>query len=253
MGLQVAIISALFGLAFGSFINAAVYRLYKKETMQTRSHCVHCRYVLQWYDLIPLGSFLLLKGKCRSCSKPIPKNYFFVEFITSLLFAVAGYLWVLSGLSIEFLLRDLLLILVLVFLFVYDAKYYLLPDIVTLPAIIFFFLIQWYLGESLQNLLLAMMIGGGFFFLQFAISKGKWIGGGDIRLGTLMGVVLGWPLILVGLFLAYIIGALFAVPLLLTKKKELGSQIPFGTFLTLATVISMWWGQSILDWYLAFL
>ncbi len=258
MILELLFISAILGAIFGSFINASVYRMAKKESLQGRSHCVHCTYQLKWYDLVPVGSFVVLKGKCRSCNQSIPKHYFFVEAVLAFLFCVAALFWAQQGgdlqaLSLLALVLDWFILSVLVFLFVFDAKYLLLPDKVTLPAIAIVTIGQLVLGKSWQNLLLGLTIGAGFFLLQFVLSKGKWIGGGDIRLGALMGVILGWPLILIGLFIAYVTGALFSLPLLLAKKKQMGSQIPFGTFLALATVFTMYWGQDALDWYLTFL
>jgi len=249
----------LLGLAIGSFINAAAYRLANKENIVTgRSHCVHCTYQLQVKDLVPIGSFLVLKGKCRQCKKPIPKDYFWVEVLTGLLFAFVGYQWFALGgssdyLTILALVRDLIVVAVLVFLFVFDAKHYLLPDIVTLPAIVIVLIIQLLLGASINLLLIGAAVGGGFFLLQYVLSKGKWVGGGDIRLGVLMGVILGWPVIIPGLFLAYLIGMPVALYLLARGKKKMKSAIPFGTFLAISTLISMWWGQDIISWYVQYL
>ena len=103
------------------------------------------------------------------------------------------------------------------------------------------------------QLLIGVAAGGGFFLLQYVASSGRWIGGGDIRFGALMGALLGWPLILVGLFVSYVTGAVVAVTLLANKRKRFGQSIPFGTFLAIGTLASLWCGQHILDWYLGFL
>ena len=99
-------------------------------------------------------------------------------------------------------------------------------------------------------MLISGIIGGSFFLIQFLISRGKWIGGGDIRLGLLMGLALGWPMVLVAILLAYLIGSLVGIGLILYKKKQWSSQIPLGIFLSTATVIALFWGQGILNWYL---
>jgi len=99
-------------------------------------------------------------------------------------------------------------------------------------------------------MLIGAAIGGGFFLAQFILSRGKWIGGGDIRLGVFMGVILGWQLTLVALFLAYIVGAIISVGLIAAKKKTLASKVPFGTYLTVTTFVSMFWGSQILNWYI---
>ena len=96
-----------------------------------------------------------------------------------------------------------------------------------------------------------MLVGGGFFLAQFVLSKGKWIGGGDIRLGLLMGAILGWTGVLLGLFVAYMLGGVFASILLLSKKKHLGDKLPFGTFLTIATFIVLLYGDILFKWYIS--
>jgi prepilin signal peptidase PulO-like enzyme (type II secretory pathway) len=102
-------------------------------------------------------------------------------------------------------------------------------------------------------LLISGIIGAGFFLFQFVISRGKWIGGGDIRLGLLMGFALGWPGILAGIFLAYIIGSLVGLYLLATKKKTLSAKVPLGVFLSPATLLILFWGEVLIDWYLGLL
>jgi prepilin signal peptidase PulO-like enzyme (type II secretory pathway) len=138
----------------------------------------------------------------------------------------------------------------LIFIFIYDLKYYLILDIITLPACLIVFILNLFLGFNLVNLLISGIIGGSFFLLQFLVSKGKWIGGGDIRLGLLIGVSLAWPMSIFAIFLAYILGSIIAIPLLISKKKKLKSEIPLGVFLSTATIITLFWGEQILSWYL---
>lgn len=254
------ILALLLGLIFGSFINAAVYRVYHGQSLlRGRSQCIHCSYQLTVKDLIPVGSFLILRGKCRSCQKPIPWHYLLIEIVMAGLFVWAMWLWLATvsfpagALDYLSLARDALAIVVLVFLFVFDLRYYLLPDSVTLPAVIAFAIISLFLGMSVVDLLVGIVIGGGFFLLQFLISKGRWVGGGDLRFGALMGALLGWPLILPGLFVAYLLGAVVAIAMLISGKKKMGSQIPFGTFLAISTLVTLWWGPDIVNWYLGFL
>jgi prepilin signal peptidase PulO-like enzyme (type II secretory pathway) len=139
----------------------------------------------------------------------------------------------------------------LIIIFVYDFKYYLILDSVVLPAIILAFIFNISLGINFLNLLLAAALASGFFLLQFVVSKGTWIGGGDIRLGFLMGAILGWTQVLTALFLAYIIGSIFSIGLLLGKKKQMSDKVPFGTFLTLATFITMLYGPALYNWYVS--
>ncbi|KKR32595.1 MAG: Prepilin peptidase [Candidatus Falkowbacteria bacterium GW2011_GWF2_39_8] len=151
------------------------------------------------------------------------------------------------------------MISVMMIIFIYDLRWYLILDIVTLPSIIIVLLLNIIIGHLTadasanfywQQLLISGIIGGGFFLLQFIISNGRWIGGGDIRLGLLMGVALGWPNILVALFLAYICGAVIGIGLILAGRKKWGSEIPFGIFLSVSTLVTLFFGNQILTWYL---
>src|SRR3989339_300943 len=142
---------------------------------------------------------------------------------------------------------------VLSFIFIYDLRWYLILDIITLPACLVVFIVNLMLGFEWQNLLISGIIGGSFFLFQFVVSRGRWIGGGDIRLGLLMGFALGWPYILVAIFLAYFMGAIISVGLVAGGKKKWGSKIPLGIFLSTAAIITLFWGDEILNWYLGFI
>ena len=139
---------------------------------------------------------------------------------------------------------------VLIVIFIYDLKWYLILDVVSLPASAIVLVLNLWIGVSWQNLLISAIIGSSFFLFQFIISRGKWIGGGDIRLGLFMGLALGWPMVLVAILLAYLGGSIIAIGFLLFGKKKWGSELPLGVFLSPATFIIMLWGQEILDWYL---
>ena len=140
----------------------------------------------------------------------------------------------------------------MIVIFIYDLRWFLILDKVTLPACILVFLFSCILGANWLNLLISGIIGGSFFFIQFALSRGKWIGGGDIRLGLLMGLALGWPMVMVAIFLAYFIGSFAGIGLIISGKKKWGSKIPLGVFLSTATIITLFWGEQILNWYLNF-
>jgi len=251
----------LFGLIIGSFLNCLIWRLYKNESMWNRSYCPQCRHQIAWYDNIPVLSYLILRGKCRYCHKTISCQYPIVEFLVGVLFLMVFmknsialpniYDW-----DWEFWLlniRDWYIVAVMTVIFIYDLRWFLILDRVTLPACLILFLINLFLGFSWQNLLISGIIGGSFFLVQFIISRGKWIGGGDIRLGLLIGLALAWPDSILAIFLAYIIGSVVGIGLILTKKKGMKSEIPLGTFLSVATVITLFFGKFILDWYLNFL
>ena len=251
----------ILGLFVGSFLNVVIYRLHRAESfVKGFSKCLFCGHRLYPRDLIPLLSLLYLRGKCRYCRHKVSWQYFWVELATALSFVVIfWYIFAVTDPNIFLLQLNWLLGLqligwwvfasVLVVIFVYDLRYYLILDKVSLPAVFFALIVNILLGQSWISLILAMIIGGGFFFGQFVLSKGKWIGGGDIRLGLLMGAILGWPGVLLGLFLAYILGGIFAAGLLLFRKKHWGDKLPFGTFLALATFIILLYGDILFNWY----
>lgn len=257
----------VFGLAIGSFLNVVIWRLHSGESaFRGRSYCPKCKHRLDFFDLFPIMSFLIQGGKCRYCRKPISWQYPFVEFATGILFAVAyfisGFDFFAAGGSASVgqflhLLWLWLVISVMIVIFVYDLKYYLILDKVIYPAIAVAFLASPLLGgenvlwwRAALDCLLAAGLGGGFFLLQYVVSKGKWIGGGDVKIGFLMGLILGIKGLLVALFFSYTIGALFGLVLISFRRKTMKSQLPFGTFLAVGTLIALFWAEPILRWYL---
>ena len=263
----------------------AIFRLHDKKKFSGRSQCLHCGKKIQWHDNIPLISFFILGGKCRYCKKPISWQYPLVELATGILFVLVyiqspsplveaginiilplpivgqGWLnispsplvgegWGEGGIL---LLRNLIYISFLIVIFVYDLRWYYILDIVTIPALIIAFLFNIFLGFGFLNLLFGAIIGAGFFLAQYIISSGKWIGGGDIHLGAVMGVMLGWKIVILALFLAYTIGAAISLALIVMKIKKFSSKIPFGTFLSLATVVSLLYGEKIVGVYMSML
>lgn len=239
----------IFGLIIGSFLNVVIIRLHDGVSIaKGRSKCPQCGHVLGAWSLIPIFSFIFLRGKCRYCQAKISWQYPLVELATGVLFALAYYF---DSASILALFRDMIIISALVVIFVYDLRWLIIPDIVVLPAIAIAFILNLFVGVSAVNMLIGLAIGFGFFGLQYVVSKGAWIGGGDLRLGALMGVLLGWQAVLVALFLSYIIGAIVAISLLIKKKVSAKSQLPFGVFLAPATIIAMFWGAKIATWYLS--
>lgn len=237
----------ILGLVVGSFLNVVIFRLdSKKSFIFGRSFCFFCKKQINWYDNIPLISFLILKGQCRNCKEKISWQYPLVELATALIFI---WLYLLFGLSFKFFALAVFSCFLLI-IFVYDLKTYLILDRISIPAMIIAFLFNLYLGFGFWNLILAGLVGGGFFALQYFFSKGKWVGGGDIRLGAIMGLMLGFKFLFVALFIAYIIGGFVGIILIALRKKEMSSAVPFGPFLTAATFITFIYGQSILNWYL---
>lgn len=239
----------IFGLIIGSFLNCLIWRTYKgKSFIRGRSICPKCKHQLFWYDNIPLLSFIILGGKCRYCKKKISWQYPLVELATAILFCLA-YLVEFQVLAI---VRDWFFISVLIIVFVQDLRWQVILDQITIPAIVIALALNLIMGVSLGNLLVSAIIGGSFFLMQFIISSGRWIGGGDIRLGALMGLMLGWPQVLLAIMFGYWLGAIVGIYLILSGKKKLSSAMPFGTFLAIGTIVVLFWGDIILNSFLNF-
>lgn len=259
----------LFGLCIGSFLNAWLWRLHRDESIiGRRSYCPKCLKQIGNWDLIPVLSFFFLGGKCRWCRQKISWQYPLVELAVGFLYVISFKiadlkfdLTTVIGQAYLFLYWYCLIILIVVFVF--DLKYYLILDRVVWPATALIFVINLILGRSSADLFSGAIIASGFFGLQYLLPSlgrkltGKkyrlfqteWIGLGDVTLGVLLGIMLGWQLTILTLFLAYLLGAGISIILLAFGKKKLDSQLPFGSFLAPAAIIALLWGDQILDWY----
>ena len=257
----------LFGLCIGSFLNCVVYRMELQENMpkgsphrkavsflRGKSFCPKCKHTLSWQDLIPVFSFLFLRGKCRYCKKSISWQYLIVEIFTGLTFVLIfnfsrqGGIPP-SGINLVFLFY---VACVLIIIFIYDLKHYIILDKVLFPAIATVFLYQLIFSFRFLNFnpLLAGLGACAFFLFIFLFSGGRWMGFGDVKLAFFMGLFLGYPNILVALFLAFFLGAIIGVGLIFLGSKNLKSEIPFGPFLITGTFLALLWGQEITNWYM---
>ncbi|MEK7078245.1 MAG: prepilin peptidase [Patescibacteria group bacterium] len=237
----------ILGLVGGSFVNAVVWRLDKNERIVwARSKCVHCHHTLAAGDLVPLISFLWLNGRCRYCRKNISWQYPAVELAAGLGF------WVItqSGLSPENKIWLAGLFLIGLVIFVYDLKYTLIPNVFIAVGLVWTLAGILFLEPSrLISGLSAGVVISVFFLILYLVSKGAWIGGGDIKLGFLMGLWLGWPMAVAALLFSYIIGAIIGLALIAIQKATFKSQIPFGPFLITGAVAAYVFGSSLLESY----
>ncbi len=263
----IAVFLFLIGAALGSFINVFVSRTVKGENwIFGRSYCDHCNKTIRWYHNLPLFSFLVLEGKAACCKKPLSLTHPVVELITGALFVW----WYFIG-SLFFRLTQapfqtlqplfwLLVGFILLAILVADLLYYLIPDSLVLTLVVLV------LGYRLLLLSFGIMQPQDFFgmiistmvltfiFLGLHIgTKGKGFGFGDVKFAVPMGLLLGWPRIVVAFFLAFSIGALVGIVLILLGKKKFGQIIPFGPFLVLATVLSLLFGDALYSWYIGLL
>ncbi|HEX5797976.1 MAG TPA: prepilin peptidase [Candidatus Saccharimonadales bacterium] len=268
------IIAALtvLGLCLGSFINALVYRLRWQEThskksekysiAKGRSICPHCKQVLQPKDLIPLLSWIFLRGKCRYCKRPISAQYPIVEASTAVLFILSYIFWPgLQDTAVE--TADIISFVAwlgvltgLIALAVYDAKWMILPNKIIFPLLILAtgsVLAQAVLQQDYNMIVSSAagaLVGGGIFYVLFQISGGKWIGGGDVKLGFLLGIIVGEPILaFLMLFIASLLGSIFSIPLILKSRLGSRAKIAFGPFLIASTIITSLWGGEIIDLY----
>ena len=276
-----SIIIFLTGLTIGSFLNCVIYRMEMRDKrgitslsqgrpqrkafgfLRGKSFCPYCKHTLFWQDLIPVFSFLILRGKCRYCGKKISLQYPLVELATGILFVLLlNYeLGIMNYeiFSLEFIAYFLFLILnssFLILIFVYDLKHFIIPDKIIYPAIaialiynFYQLLTTHYLLPTVLNNLYAALGAAGFFLFIVLVSRGKWMGIGDIKLAFLMGLLLGFPYILVALFFSFLIGAIIGIGLILAKRKTMKSEVPFGPFLVTGTFTALFLGEAIINWY----
>lgn len=265
MFLNTAILLGLFclGAAVGSFISVVIYRLHtgKRGIFGGRSVCTNCDKQLKPLDLIPIASYLTLRGKCRYCSKEISYMYPLLEILTGLLFAAlyfkfpfldAETLRITTPLLGMYLLYGFYTF-ILVFTFFFDLHYMNIADEVVLPGVLIALIATMATPYTphIIDALLGLGIGVVFFGLQALISKGKWIGLGDLRVGAFMGAVLGWKLMIVALFLSYLVGSVVALFIIIKKKQVRGIRVPFAPFLVTGTFITIFFGEQLMNWYLS--
>lgn len=266
---MIILILAVLGLILGSFVNALVYRVHeqskpskkaKKELsiVNGRSICPHCKHELAPKDLIPVISWLMLKGRCRYCRKPISWQYPLVEALTAVLFVVSYLFWPMdwNALGIVNFVVWLIMLAGFMALIVYDIRWMLLPNRIIYPLIGLALLLAVVnvVAEgslaALGSLLASVAIAGGLFYALFAISSGRWIGGGDVKLGGLIGLLLADPsLSFFMLLLASTLGTVFVLPGLLLRRLNTSNRIPFGPFLIIAAILVKLFGAAVIEWY----
>ena len=250
------------GLCIGSFLNVVIYRTESGESIiNGRSHCPYCGHILEWYDLIPLLSFILLRGKCRYCRHKISWQYPLVELLTGLIFFYIFFNF--FALDIKSIVSTIFLFIISSFLIVVsvsDIKYYAISDKILYPAILtgfFYFLYNVFFIFKSQSFflysILSILLVSLFFFSLCFFSREKAMGFGDVEISLFLGFALGFPNILVCFFLSFIIGGLIGIILIMTKRKRLASRVPFAPFLASSAFITLFWGGKVIDIYFRFL
>jgi leader peptidase (prepilin peptidase)/N-methyltransferase len=244
------LVGFIFGLMVGSFANVCISRLPKKESIVfPASHCPNCKKPIHMMDNIPLISYLLLKGQCRNCKQKISMIYPAIELITGLLIAAVFYRF---GFSWECLIFAIV-VPALVIITAIDIEHQIIPDVITLPGIPLGLAAGSYLNGWLDSVL-GLALGGGMFWLlaegYFRLRGKMGMGGGDIKYIAAAGALMGWVQVLFIIFIGALAGGIFGGIGMGVKKLNFLSRIPFGPFLALATLISIFFGDPIIDWYL---
>lgn len=247
----------IFGLCIGSFLNVLAQRLPKKEdVIGSRSHCDFCSHTLCWYELIPLISFVLQKGKSRCCHHRLSFRYPLTELATGIGFVLV-YSYQLSAVSYQMseapfvilFVSALILFSSLFIIFLSDLEYEIIPIQMIIIGFLAACVQLLILSPSIHSIFSHILSGLGaglFFFALWFFTKGKAMGDGDMYLGALIGFLLGYPKIIVSLYGAFLTGAIVGIILILGWKRSLKAHIPFGPFLILGYTISLLWGDAIL-------
>lgn len=284
--LFVAVGLGLLGLTLGSFAGATVWRLRarqlsqdaaagekvhvadkkaiaklpQKHSLQDRSVCLHCGHTLQWYDLVPLVSWVSLRGKCRYCHKPIGTFEPLIEVGLALFFVVSYLFWP-NILDTPLAYAQFVVWLVagtmLTILFAYDKKWFLLPDVVTFPLIglgvinaVIAILLSSTPVVAVTSVIASCLVLSGLYYVIYAVSGHKWVGFGDVKLGLALGLLLAdWQLAILALFLANLVGTIIIVPMMAFGRIGRRAHVPFGPFLITGWAIAGLFGVKIFSWY----
>jgi len=235
----------IFGIVIGSFLNVCIYRIPKKENIVlVRSHCMECGYQLKWNDLVPLFSYLFLHGRCRKCNKKLSVQYPLVEAINGILYVVIVIFngWVWDSLILCLLVSALLVLSVI------DFKTYEIPlgiNIYILALGLITTLIDY--TNFLDHVIGFFAVSVVLYFLIW-VSKGRAIGGGDMKLMATCGLLLGWKLIILAFLLGCILGALIHV--IRMKVSKIDHVLAMGPYLAAGVFIASLWGEQMIHWYL---
>jgi prepilin signal peptidase PulO-like enzyme (type II secretory pathway) len=236
----------LIGLCIGSFVNVLIDRIpYNTFFSHARSQCDFCKKTLVWFDLIPLVSYIILKGKCRYCNNRLSFRMPFVETLTAISFV--GIFWLYPGQLIVLPIVGLICALFIAIFFI-DAEHLIIPDILIIMVGIFSILLHVIEGRSLLIYIISALSASLFFLLLFLITKGKGMGFGDVKFAGFIGLLLGFPHTITALYSAFLIGAVVSIFLILTKRKKLkGSIISFGPFMVLGVLVAVLGNEYILQ------
>ncbi len=242
-------LALLVGLVVGSFLNVVIVRTSQGQPLTGRSQCPHCQKKLVWYELIPLLSFVLQHGRCRGCTGQIAWRYPAIELLTGLAFAAVVTVFGLTLHAVFLLVVSILAVLITGFDIkdkeVANGWVWAFGAVVIVGLAVFW-------RDTIEVRLIAGLVLAAFFSLLYMFSRGKWIGGADVKMAPFLGLWTGWPGVAVLFMLAYAAGAAVGIVLLATGKASGRTEVPFLPFLLVAGFVSVLWGGRIAGWYLSF-
>lgn len=248
----VEVLLVLTGLTIGSFLNVCIHRLpLKQSVVYPGSRCPDCGYALRWYDNVPVLSYARLRGRCRSCARPISIQYPIVEIVTALVFLLHWYAF---GPTIMLPLR-LVFACALIVLFVIDLEHQILPDVITLPGIATGVACSVFLPPGPVMSILGVLLGGGLLWAiaeaWLRLRKVDAMGFGDVKMLAMVGAWLGVKMVLVTFVLSSMMGGLIGVALIGSRRADMATRLPFGTMLAVGALVASLYGEPLLAWYLS--
>jgi leader peptidase (prepilin peptidase)/N-methyltransferase len=249
---MLSIISIVFGALIGSFLNVCISRIPKEESIVTPgSHCPDCNNPIQFYDNIPVISYLLLWGKCRDCRKPISPQYPIIEGVTAVL---SLFVFWKCGPSLSYVYYFVFLAALVVMTMI-DLYHQIIPDVISLPGIVIGVLGSLVVPEiRFLNSVLGVLLGGGSLYavatLYEWLFKREGMGGGDVKLLGMIGAFLGWQMVILTILLSSLIGSIVGIGVMIVRGKDFKYAIPFGPFLSLGAVLALFYGEGLIRWYL---
>jgi len=248
------VLGAAIGLCIGSFLNVVIYRLPIGQSIVTPpSRCRNCSYLLQWYDNIPVFSWLFLGGRCRKCGVGVSIQYPIVELITAALFVLV--IWMTPPGPL--LATRLILVGILIALFGIDLEHQILPNVITLPGIAVGVLLSLIAPPGWKDALIGVLLGGGVLYAiagaYYLWRREEGMGMGDVKMLAMIGAFLGWKAVLVTLVLSSFAGAIIGVALMAVQRGTMKFALPFGTFLAIGAIVAMFAGEPLVAWYAEFL
>jgi len=247
-------VAAVFGLMIGSFLNVCIARIPEGESIVSPgSRCPRCRTPIRWYDNLPVLSYLVLGGKCRSCREPISARYPAVELITAIAFALQAFH---VGDDFVLLASRLIFTAILIVLFGTDYDVQRLPNVLTLPGLVIGLAFSAVQPPGLRDAVIGALLGAGILqgirLVWYALRGVEGMGFGDVKMLAMIGAFLGWRNVIVVLFFSSLAGAIVGVALTVTGRQAMSAKLPFGTFMAVAAFAASLYGERLAAWYLTY-